>query len=119
MFNQTWKKYLPVITILLKRAATSEQLLKLDPADFERAAGGRKIKFSFSNLQLNHGRSHTSSKHTEMAKELALILQADDQIKILLKDQDYEFAMSTNFQLSIKNNSAPIEALIDSPVGEV
>ena len=114
MFNQTWKKYLPVITILLKRSVIAEQSLKLDPADFERAAGGRKMKFSFTDLQLNNGRSHTTSKHTPMAKELALILQGDAAISQLLLKQDFEFSMTNDFRLLIKNNTAVNEAAAEA-----
>lgn len=110
MFNQTWKKYLPVITILLKRSVNGEQTLKLDNTDFERAAGGRKLKYSFTDLQLKNGRSHTTSAHTPMAKELALLLQADEQINKLLKNQDFEFSMTTDFRLLIKNNTVIAEA---------
>jgi len=106
MFNQTWKKYLPVITILIKRSVNGEQSLKLDHTDFDRAAGGRKMKFSFSDLKLSNGRSYTTSKHTPMAKELALLLQADEPIRKLLLNQDFEFSMTTDFQLLIKNNTA-------------
>ena len=43
MFTQTWKKYLPVILILMKKSALEDQVLKVNQTDFERAAGGRKI----------------------------------------------------------------------------
>ncbi|CAN5900804.1 hypothetical protein BH11BAC4_BH11BAC4_17660 [soil metagenome] len=110
MFNQTWKKYLPIIAILLKRSLNGEQSLKMDSTDFDRAAGGRKMKYSFSDLQLRNGRSHTSSKHTAMAKELALLLQGDAVISKLLLNQDFEFSMTTDCRLQIKNNTAINEA---------
>jgi hypothetical protein len=86
MFTEIWKKYLPVIVILLKRSAKGEQMLNLDQADFKRAAGGRKIKFSFDTLRLNDGRTEYNANLTPMA-------------------------MNSDFQLIIKNNTIPADAV--------
>ena len=110
MFSQTWKKYLPVITILIKRAASAEQVMMLNNTDFERAAGGRKIKFSFSHLQLNKGRVNTEVKHTPFARELATVLQEDDTTKVLIAGQFLEFSLNNNFQLTIRNTAQVEEA---------
>lgn len=110
MFSQTWKKYLPVITILLKRAATGPQTLSMNNTDFERAAAGRKIKYSFTHLYLTNARINTEVKHSPLAKELSVLLQEDEGIKKLLMGQSLEFSMSNDFVLTIKNNTpAPVE----------
>jgi hypothetical protein len=116
MFTQTWKKYVPVIVILLKRSASGEQTLRVNQTDFERAAGGRKVKYSFSNLQLNKGRINTSVKHMPLARELAEVLQEDIAIKRILVNYQFEFSLSTDFILTIKNNT-PAEP-IGVPVPE-
>jgi hypothetical protein len=115
MFTQTWKKYLPVIAILLKRSAIAEQTLGLNHTDFERAAGGRKIKFNFSQLQLNKGRINTEVKHSPVAKELAVTLQEDDHIHDLLAGQFLEFSLNNDFLLTIKNLT-PVPETISEPV---
>ena len=107
MFTQTWKIYLPVITILLKRSVQGEQTLNMNLTDFERATGGRKIKFSFSKLQLNNGRINNLTKHTHLAKELAALLLEDEQTRKLLQKKQFEFSMTNDFQLTIKNNTIP------------
>ncbi|MDP4262534.1 MAG: hypothetical protein Q8941_08380 [Bacteroidota bacterium] len=109
MFTQTWKKYLPVIAILLKRSVNGEQTLKMNHTDFERAAAGRKIKFSFSNLQLNNGRLNTMAKHTPIVKEFAQLLQEHELTRGLLRNQDLEFMMTNDFQLLIRNNTAKVK----------
>jgi hypothetical protein len=109
MFTQTWKKYVPVIVILLKRSASGDQTLRVNQTDFERAAGGRKIKYSFSQLQLNKGRINTAVKHMPVAKELAEVLQEDDTAKKMLVGNQFEFSLSTDFILTIKNNTPPAE----------
>ena len=107
MFTQTWKIYLPVITILLKRSVQGEQTLNMNLTDFERATGGRKIKFSFSKLQLNNGRINNMTKHTHLAKELVALLLEDEQTRKLLQKKQFEFSMTNDFQLTIKNNTIP------------
>ena len=103
MFSQTWKKYLPVIIILLKRSVNEPQTLTMNHTDFARAAGGRKIKYSFHNLFLNNGRIDNTVKHSPLAREFAEVLQENEQSKILLQKQNLEFSMNNDFQLTIKN----------------
>lgn len=103
MFSQTWKKYLPVITILLKRSASGEQTLAMNHTDFSRAAGGRKIKYSFHGLFLNNGRIDNTVKISPLAREFAEVLQENEQTRKLLQKQNFEFSMNNEFQLLIKN----------------
>jgi|SRR5690606_17870831 hypothetical protein len=114
MFTQTWKKYLPVIVILLKRSAGSEQKLNMNFTDFERATGGRKIKFSFTHLQLNNGRINSEIKQAAVAKELADLLREDAVTQKLIAGQYLEFSLNNDFQLSIKNNTPPAEASVEA-----
>jgi len=117
MFNQTWKKYLPVLLILLKRSLIEPQVLNMNHTDFERAAGGRKIKFSFASLQLSNGRIITKPNMTPLAKELAVQMQEDSGILALLKNQQFEFSMTNDFKLAIKNTTAA-EATTDEATAE-
>ena len=118
MFTQTWKKYLPVIAILLKRSVQGVQELKMNMTDFERAAGGRKIKFSFTNLHMINGRINKTVQHANLAKELSLLLQEDEQTRKLLQKQHFEFSMTNSFQLSIKNNTPPAETIDEASAEE-
>jgi hypothetical protein len=113
MFSQTWKKYLPVISILIKRSAQGDQILALNNTDFDRAAGGRKIKYSFTHLQLNKGRINTDHKHTPFAKEFSVVLQEDENVQRLLAPLSLEFTLNNQLQLTIKNLAA--EVAIDEP----
>jgi len=114
MFSQTWKKYLPVIIILLKRSSQGDQSLSMDHADFERAAGGRKIKFSFNNLRLTKGKMNTDNKHTNVAIDLATLLQEDAVTKQVIAEQHLEFSMNNSCEMLIRNTTPvaePVEAL--------
>ena len=53
MFTQTWKKYLPVIILLMKRSDKAEQVLDMNYTDFARAAAGKKNKTHFFKCVVN------------------------------------------------------------------
>jgi hypothetical protein len=106
MFTQTWKKYLPVIVILLKRAANGDQTLSMNHTDFERAAGGKKVKYHFSDLQINKGKVSSLVKHNAAAKDLATLLTEEDASAPLIRAGHYEFSMSSGFILQIRNHAA-------------
>ncbi|MFM9909872.1 MAG: hypothetical protein ACKVOW_11010 [Chitinophagaceae bacterium] len=115
MFGLTWKKYLPVIAILLKRSVTGDQTLNMNHTDFKRAAGGRKLKFSFSKLYINNGRISNGMDLSPLAKELAAVLQEGELSRHILKEQQFEFSMNNDFVLTIKNNTPAVtEALAEN-----
>lgn len=117
MFVQVWRKYLPVIRILLKKSATDEQLLDISSIDFTRAAGGRKIKFTF-DARLSNGKLAISDKQTPLAKDLVGVLQEDDQAKKLLARQELELSMNSSFQLRIKNTTPAEEITTEDSTAE-
>jgi hypothetical protein len=114
MFSQVWKKYLPVILILMKRTANGDQTLSMNPSDFQRAAGGRKIKYSFTNLQLINLKINNIVKHLPLAREFAVVLQEDEVARKFLKQKHFEFSMNNSCQLTIKNNTPAAEPLTET-----
>ncbi|HKB43539.1 MAG TPA: hypothetical protein VKC90_04090 [Chitinophagaceae bacterium] len=114
MFTQTWNKYLPIIKILMKRSATGPQTLDMNQTDFQRAAGGRKVKFTFA-VTLHKGRIQNLTSPPPLARELSLILQEDDMTRQLVRQQDYEFSLNSGFQLTIKNNALPASETTTEP----
>jgi hypothetical protein len=117
MFVQTWIKYLPVLKIVLKRSVTGDQTLTMNASDFQRAAGGRKIKFSFS-ITLPNGRLQTMNNPPPIARELVEVLQQDDMTRQLIRQHDFEFTLSNSLQLVIKNVSPPVAETADSDTAE-
>lgn len=121
MFIQTWKTYLPVIKILMKRSVSGEQTFQMNLIDFRRAAGGRKVKYVFS-INIRNGRSQDIISPPPIAKDFLVALQEDDVAHRLIRHQDFEFSMNTGFQLLIKNttpraprDSEPISNEEDKP----
>ena len=118
MFSQIWKKYLPLIAILIKRSATAVQTVTLNQTDFERAAGGRKIKYSFTHLQLNKGRINTEVKHSPFAKEFSVVMQEDENIQRLLAAASLEFSLNNQFLLTVRNTAPMAEEVNETEQGE-
>jgi hypothetical protein len=104
MFLQTWNKYVPVIKILLKRSLNAEQTLYMNSSDFQRASGGKKVKFTFS-IQLTKGRLMAGQNFPHIAKDLVSVLQQDSTTNKFIQQHELEFAVNSNFELYIKNNT--------------
>jgi len=105
MFTHTWKKYLPVIVFLMKRSAKGDQVLDMNFTDFQRASGGKKVKYSFSNLVLNNGRSDPEQKLSPLTSDLIIALQDNKEAVSMMNYKQYEFAMNSGFQLTIRNTT--------------
>lgn len=113
MFSQTWKKYLPLLTLFLKKAANGPQTIQLNQTDFERALGGRKLKLSFSRMEINRGRMNNLLKNTALAKELADVLLDDTVTGSLLRTRNFSFAFNGNSELTITGETpAPAETAV-------
>ena len=110
MFLQTWNKYLPVIKILLKRSVNAEQTLDMNSSDFQRASGGKKVKYTFT-VPLIRGRVQAGGNLPPIAKDLVSVLQQDNTTNKLMQEREFEFSMNGSFQLYIKNNTVekPVE----------
>jgi hypothetical protein len=108
MFIQTWNKYLPVIKILLKRSLNEEQTLDMNKSDFQRAAGGKKLKFTFSFVLIK-GRLTARENTPPLAKDLISVLQQDSTTSKFIGQNELEFSMNSNFQLLIKNTTPAAE----------
>jgi hypothetical protein len=108
MYLQTWNKYLPVIRILLKRSIAGPQQMSLSRIDFE--TGGsrtRKLTCSF-NIQLERGRLVTLSQSVTV-KNLLEVLQQDDAVAQLMRQNMYEINLTNAFQLTITNITPVVE----------
>ena len=109
MHTQIWDKYLPVIKILLKRSANSDQTLSLNVEDFERAGIARKAGNKF-NLHFVNARADNAINASPLAKDFATTLLGDSMVKELFTGAEYELSMNTKYQLSIKClQKAPVQ----------
>ncbi len=72
MYNHIWKKYLPIIKILMKKSVTEEQVLNLNRVDFERAGTGRKAGYKF-NIEFTDGKVGNVISGSPLAMHLAQV----------------------------------------------
>jgi len=112
MYTYTWKKYLPVIRILLKRSVNESQQLSLNRTDFEKTNKIRKPVCSFS-IEVIGGRLHAANQSAP-AKNLLEVLMQDEVTRSLLRQNNYSISLNSDFQLSIKNNTPPVEPTAES-----
>ncbi len=107
MFINTWKKYLPVIRLLLKRSATAEQQVKLNSIDFVKDNRLRKPTCSF-NIELNSGR-FSKLPQSAPAKDLIEVLLNDEVSKNLLKQNNYVISLNNTYLLTIRNSTVRLD----------
>jgi hypothetical protein len=108
MYVHTWKKYLPVIRILLKRSAAGDQAFSVDRFDFEKINRSSKPSCSFS-LELNKGRMSPFNPPVT-GKDLVEVLKDDSVTNGLIRHNHYTISLNSKFELQIKNAS-PVEEI--------
>src|SRR4051812_31318471 len=99
----TWKKYLPVIRLHLKRSLKEEQHFKLNITDFESAGERGKSGYIF-NLILENGKVSNKIAGSPVARDLYETLKSDDLAKAILQDKIVKISVGKTFVLSIKTN---------------
>ena len=101
MYNHIWRKYLPIIKILLKKSRTEDQLLMLNRVDFEKAGTGRKAGYKFT-IEFTDGKVGNVISGSPLAMNLAEVILEDQAAKDILIENNFEVSLSTKFQLTIK-----------------
>jgi hypothetical protein len=115
MYTYTWKKYLPVIRLLLKRSAAADQTIALNRIDFEKGNRVRKPVVSFS-LDMVNGRL-TVLNPPVAAKDMLEILMQDDIARSLIRQNHYAISLGSDLKLTIKNLT-PVVDEKDVPLTE-
>jgi len=102
MYNHIWKKYLPIVKILMKKSITEDQILTLNRIDFERAGTARKSGYKFK-IDFIDGKVGNVISGSTLATHLAQTILEDDAAKEILSGHNFEIILNTKFQLIIKN----------------
>jgi hypothetical protein len=103
----TWKRYLPVIRLHLKRSLVEDQQFKLNITDFESAGDRGKSSYTF-NLMMDNGKVTNNISGSAVARDLYEALKSDDAIKALLQEKSVKISVGKSFMLNIK--TTPISA---------
>lgn len=102
MYNHIWKKYLPIIKILMKKSNAEDQVLALNRVDFERAGTGRKAGYKFV-INFTDGKVGNVISGSPLAMHLAQVILEDEGAKQILNENNYDVSLNTKFQLTIKH----------------
>lgn len=102
MYSHIWKKYLPIIKILMKKSIIEEQVLSLNRVDFERAGTGRKAGYKF-NIEFTDGKVGNVISGSPLAMHLAQVIMEDEPARQILLEHNFEVILNTKFQLTIRN----------------
>jgi hypothetical protein len=104
MYTQVWSKYLPIIKILLKKAAAADQELTLNRIDFEKLGIARKAGYKFTIL-FENGKASNTIGSSQLARDLVTVLTENNDVKYLLKFNTYELTLTPKFLLQITNKT--------------
>lgn len=99
----TWKRYIPVIRLHLKRSLTAEQSFKLNITDFESAGDRGKSGYMFS-ITIENGKVTNNISGSPVARDLFEALKGDDAIKAMLQDKSIKISIGKSFLFSIKTS---------------
>jgi hypothetical protein len=114
-YLQTWKKYIPVIRLYLKKSLTEDQQFKLNITDFESAGDRGKSGYTF-NLQIENGKvtnnisgsAVNNISGSAVARDLFELLKADEVIKAFLQEKSVKISVGKSFMLTIKTSHISI-----------
>lgn len=102
-YVDTWRKYLPVIRLHLKKSLNEEQSFKLNVTDFESAGDRSKAGYTF-NLVIENGKAINNISSSAVARDLLEVLKADEPTKALLQGKNIKISVGKTFMLSIKTS---------------
>ncbi|HEY5327023.1 MAG TPA: hypothetical protein VIJ27_08485 [Mucilaginibacter sp.] len=97
----TWKRYLPVIRLHIKKSLNEDQQFKLNIQDFESAGDRGKSGYTFT-ITLENGKVTNNISGSAVARDLYEALKSDDAIKAMVQDKSIKISVGKTFILSIK-----------------
>lgn len=100
MYKQIWKKYVPVVKILMKKSDSEPQILELNKLDFD-SAGVRKTNFKFK-IEFHNGKVSNVIHDSPIAVELAHQLLENEQTSEILNDKNFTISVNSKYQLTIQ-----------------
>jgi hypothetical protein len=97
----TWKRYMPVIRLHLKKSLNEDQQFKLNITDFESAGDRGKSGYTF-NITMENGKVINNISGSAVARDLYEAIKTDEAVKALLQDKSVKISVGKSFMLSIK-----------------
>jgi hypothetical protein len=98
-----WMKYGAVIRLLLKKTDNENQKLQLYKHEFENVSSRSKTDYVF-DLEMSNGRVVNLLKTTAVARDLAQILNSNNDTKNWLKERKVKLSMGKSFELQLEKS---------------
>jgi hypothetical protein len=111
VYVQLWKKYLPVIRLLLKKTDKGgEQKLQLYKHEFEKTGAKNKLGYIFS-MELVNGKPATKIDQKAVAFDLLTVMNENEEIVQWLKEKHVSINTTRSCELIFqqKEKAAPAE----------
>lgn len=99
MYKQLWKKYVPVIKILMQKIDEGPQLLELNKLDFD-SAGVKKTNFKFK-IEFVNGKVANIIHDSILAMELANQLLENESTMQILNQKNILISVNSKYQMNI------------------
>ena len=97
----TWKRYMPVIRLHIKKSLTEDQQFKLNITDFESAGDRGKSGYTF-NITMENGKVVNNISGSAVARDLYEAIKTDETVNALLQNKSVKISVGKTFMLSIK-----------------
>jgi len=103
LYQQVWKKYLPVITLKLKQVIRSNEPTHIGMYRFEFHSSSKKTKLGHQfDLHITKGKVLNSFTQPTLVKELMNVLKEDSSVRVLLSSGDFSISLNADFILTIQ-----------------
>jgi hypothetical protein len=101
VYVQLWRKYLPVIRLLLKKTATADQKLQLYKHEFESTGAKNKLGYIFS-LDIVNGKAANQTGKTAVAFDLLSVMNDNEAVSSFLKEQSFKISIGKACELHLQ-----------------
>jgi hypothetical protein len=115
IYTFVWAKYRPAILKLMTDSANGPQCYKFSDHEFRRIKPSERNGYHFL-LQVFKGKATNDIRHSEVAKDLLLILQQSDRALALTWARPYEFRFDKQFVLHITVSDKKVAVNPEQPV---
>jgi hypothetical protein len=108
VYTQLWKKYLPVIRLLLKKTVDSDQKLQIYKHEFVSTGAKNKLGYIF-NLEIVNGKAINKSNTLASSFDLLNVLNDNELTSEWLKGKNVKISVNKACELSLQLINKPEE----------
>ena len=112
-YLQFWKKYLPVIRLLLKKTSSGEQKLQLYKHEFEKTGARNKLGYVFT-LDVANGKAINGSTKTASASDLFDVMMENEAVAEWLRTQHVRISVNRACEM-VMQQLQPVSKPATSP----